>query len=96
MTEREAFEKWFIAQYLYEDTAREQMVRSGPNYLRYETSDQWKAWQASRQQALAEAVDLCMSEGRDGKKKAEIRGSYFMCADAIRSLTPTPTKGPTP
>jgi hypothetical protein len=108
MTEREAFEAWFIAQYVYEDIAKKDLFRYPLGlYIREEVQDQWEAWQASRKQALEESAAACISlrdqivaaqeKGDDRLENVMLRQVAELgcaeCARAIRSLTPTPSKG---
>ena len=90
MTDREKFEDWLVSDATYMSPAR------GPSGLYAVPSVEvaWWAWQASRKQMAEEAAAAIDSEARSGRKKQEVRGTYFLCADLIRSLA-TPTEGKT-
>lgn len=81
MTDRERFEAWVLE----EDSEQAIEKDERGNYRWLDTRHAWRAWQASRKQALEEALHCCELADEQAQSFDEGYGAS-QCENAIRAL----------
>lgn len=86
MTGREKFEAWFRADIEDDDEYSEYGFLMNEDEYRDEKTDiVWAAWQASRKQALEEALDVCSKLG-DREENIGRHSEAFGCDLCVHAL----------